>query len=71
MQIWDARVAAEKITQVIRFIACQPFQVVSRLVNSYEGSISPNAQHIRTPPIKSSKMPRQGTNQEYIYFQES
>ena len=71
MQICDARVAAEKITQVILFIACQAFQAVSRLVDSYVGSISPNAQHIRTPPIKSSKMPRQSTNQEYIYFRES
>ncbi len=61
MQSWkDAKVQAEKITQVIRFKPYQAFAAVRRLFDSYKESMSPNVQ--LTLLIMSSKMPRQGTN---------
>ena len=83
MQNWDARVAAEEKNHASNLIYGLPSVSSSliRLVDSYEESISPNVQqththththtHTLVPLIMGSKMPRQGTNQEYLYFQKS
>jgi hypothetical protein len=75
MQNWDARVAAEEKNHASNLIYGLPSvsSSLSRLVYSYEESISHNVQQTHTliPLIMGSKMPRQGTNQEYLYFQKS